>query len=342
VGTTVQLDGTASHDPDGDSLTFQWTLITKPTGSAATINSPTTATPTFFIDKAGTYHLQLVVSDGSLTNSTDSVIISTSNSVPVAHAGEDQSGQIDTTLTLDGSGSSDVDGNPLTYQWNILSQPAGSTATLIDPTTVNPTLTLDQIGNYVVQLVVYDGTGSSASDTVTLSTLNSVPVAKAGSGQSATVGTVVHLDGSQSTDADGNTLSYQWGLTTRPDGSVATLSDPAAVQPSFQIDQPGTYVAQLVVNDGFANSAPDLVTISTLNNKPVAQAGADQSSELGQTVTLDGSGSSDVDGDALTYQWSLVSKAIGSTAALENPTSVTPNLTLDRAGTYVVQLYVLI
>ena len=258
----------------------------------------------------------------------------------MAHAGKDQSGQIDTTLTLDGSGSSDVDGDLLTYHWNLLSQPTGSTATLTNPATVNPTLTLDQIGDYTVQLVVNDGTANSSPDTVALSTLNSVPMAEAGSDQNATVGTVVHLDGSQSSDADGNPLSYQWGLTTRPNGSGATLSDPTNVQTSFSIDQPGTYVAQLIVNDGFASSAPDTVTISTLNNKPVAQAGADQSGELGQTVTLDGSGSSDVDGDSLTYQWSLLSKPVGSTATLVNPTTVMPSLTLDQAGIYIAQLIV--
>jgi hypothetical protein len=340
VGTSVQLDGAASSDPDGGGLTFQWTLSTRPSGSTAALSNPTIATPTFLIDRAGTYQLQLVVSDGYLTSTADVVIISTSNSAPIAQAGEGRSGQIGTTLLLDGSGSSDVDGNQLTFQWSLLSQPVGSTAILANPTTVNPMLTLDAIGDYVVQLVVHDGTVPSAPDTVILSTLNSTPVAKAGSDQSTTVGAVIYLDGSQSSDADGNTLSYQWGLTARPSGSIATFSDPTSVQPSFQIDKPGTYVAQLVVNDGFVSSVPDLVTISTLNTKPVAQAGADQSGQVGQTVTLDGSGSSDVDGDALTYQWSLLSKPLGSTATLVSPTSVTPSLTLDRTGTYVVQLYV--
>jgi hypothetical protein len=99
LGTPVPLDGTASHDPDGDSLTFQWTLTSKPTESAATLSGDTTATPTFLLDKAGTYAVQLVVSDGTLTSGPASVIISTSNSAPVAQAGADQSGQMGTTLT---------------------------------------------------------------------------------------------------------------------------------------------------------------------------------------------------------------------------------------------------
>jgi hypothetical protein len=109
VGTTVQLDGTASTDPDGDALTFTWRLATTPSGSIVTLTGATTATPTFVIDKAGTYTVHLTVSDGTLSSSVAIVIISTANSAPVAAAGDDRSGQVGNTLTLDGSGSTDVD-----------------------------------------------------------------------------------------------------------------------------------------------------------------------------------------------------------------------------------------
>ena len=66
VGATVHLDGTGSSDPDGNPLTFQWTLAAKPTGSTATLVGATTATPTLTLDKAGSYTVQLVVNDGSL------------------------------------------------------------------------------------------------------------------------------------------------------------------------------------------------------------------------------------------------------------------------------------
>jgi hypothetical protein len=340
VGTTVQLDGTGSNDPDSDALTFTWSLATKPSGSIATLTGATTATPTFVIDKAGAYTVHLTVHDGSLSSSVAIVIISTSNSAPVAQAGDDLSGQVGTTLTLNGSGSSDVDGDTLTYHWTLLSWPSGSTAALAEATTVHPTLTLDKVGDYVVQLIVHDGTVSSEPDTMTISTLNSKPVADAGVDQSATVGTRVQLNGSNSFDVDGNALSYQWGLTTTPAGSTVTLSNPTIAQPTFTIDKPGTYAAQLMVNDGIASSESDTVQISTVNSKPVADAGADQEAEVGQPVQLDGRLSSDVDGDPLTYQWSLSTKPEGSTANLNNETPAQPRFTPDLTGSYVGQVIV--
>lgn len=340
IGSTVHLDGTGSSDPDGDALTFQWTLTNKPATSNATLSGATTALPTFVLDVAGTYQIQLVVSDGNLTSTADIVVVSTTNSTPVAEAGADQSGTVGTVMHLDGGQSSDVDGNPLTYQWSFSSKPATSTATLTNPTSVTPQFTIDKPGTYVVQLIVHDGTVASSPDTVAISTVNSKPVANAGADQSGTVGTTITLNGSQSSDVDGDTLTYQWAITTKPMTSTATLSDPTAVTPTFLLDKPGTYTAQLIVHDGTLHSEPDTVTISTLNVRPTANAGDDRHGVVGATVTLDGTLSSDPDGDAVTYQWSLTTKPSDSTTTLRNPTTVTPSFVLDKPGTYTGQLIV--
>jgi hypothetical protein len=122
--------------------------------------------------------------------------------------------------------------------------------------------------------------GGSKSSTSSAASINEAPVADAGTDQTAQVGDRVTLDGSGSYDEDGDILAYSWALTV-PAGSSTSLSDSAAVNPTFVVDIAGTYIAQLIVNDGKVDSAPDTVTISMGNSPPVANAGPDQTAQVG-------------------------------------------------------------
>jgi plastocyanin len=337
-GATVQLDGSSSTDVDGNLLAYNWTLISAPAGSAATLSGPATARPTFVIDRPGNYVAQLVVNDGVLSSIPSTVTVSTVNSLPVANAGASQTVAIASTVHLDGSNSYDVDGNPLMYRWAILSAPTGSNAAISNPTDIRPTFVADRAGLYVVQLIVNDGTGDSVPSTMTVSTVNTPPVANAGLDQAITAGSTVQLDGSRSTDADGNLLSYRWALVSRPGGSSATVQNANSVRASFAADVAGTYVAQLIVRDGQVNSAPSVVHFSTTNNRPVANAGTRQIVTAGTTVQLDGSRSTDADGNPLTFQWALVSKPAGSVAYIDYSNIPNPTFVADKAGDYVAQL----
>ncbi|MEJ2604934.1 MAG: PKD domain-containing protein, partial [Gammaproteobacteria bacterium] len=170
---------------------------------------------------------------------------------------------------------------------------------------------------------------------------NTAPVANAGPDQTVAIGTSVILDGS-GTDDDGDALTYSWILAV-PDGSAATLDDTTRRDPTFTPDVPGLYVASLTVNDGTEDSLPDEVEVTatdgTVNTPPSADAGPDDTAETGTPYTLDGTGSSDADGDALSYSWQLAVPA-GSTATLDDPTSATPTFTPDLAGDYVAALTV--
>jgi hypothetical protein len=128
-----------------------------------------------------------------------------------------------------------------------------------------PRFTADVAGRYIGQLIVNDGTVSSAPDTVivTAGVDNTSPVANAGPDQIATTGTTVVLDGTASRDADGHAISWKWTLTAKPTGSAAALSDPISARPSFLVDTAGEYVTQLVVNDGQVDSPPATVMIKT-------------------------------------------------------------------------------
>ncbi len=351
-GDLVTLDGSASSDPDGDPITYAWSFTSVPAGSGAILSNASSATPDFVADVAGDYVVELVVDDGQVSSPADSVLVTavsvSGNQPPVANAGPDQGVDAGDTVALDGSASSDPDGDPLTYAWSFTSRPAGSGATLSNASSATPSFVADLAGDYVVQLLVDDGQVNSPADSVWVTAApvsgNQPPVANAGPDQGVDAGDTVALDGSASSDPDGDPITYAWSFASVPAGSGATLSNASSATPSFVADLAGDYVVQLVVDDGQVSSPADSVRVTAVsvsgNQPPVANAGPDQGVDAGDTVALDGSASSDPDGDPLTYAWSFTSRPAGSGATLSNASSATPSFVADLAGDYVVQLVV--
>jgi parallel beta-helix repeat protein len=192
-----------------------------------------------------------------------------SNDPPQAHAGPSQQLYVKDKVILDGSGSSDPNGDSISYQWKFISKPKASTAKLSNPKAVNPTFVADVPGNYTVQLIVKDRKGKSSDPhNVKVSTLsNHPPIANAGKIISQVyLGDTVRLYGGASKDPDDDPLTYRWELTFRPAKSQATLSDHHAVSPNFVVDALGCYVARLVVNDGKENSIQNMVYVNIKYN----------------------------------------------------------------------------
>jgi len=265
------------------------------------------------------------------------------NVAPIANAGADQSLHAGDAATLNGTASSDPDENyQLTYQWTVVAKPGGSSAVLSDPTSATPAFVADLPGDYLVELVVTDSLGlRSLPDQVLVSTSNAPPVADAGDDQPVVErGTLIRLDGSRSYDLDGDAISLQWSLLSIPAGSRAALSDPTALRPTFIADVNGAYIAQLVVRDPWSTSDPDTVTVSFTNLPPVAVPGGNLSVLQGETVTLDGSGSSDPNLDPLSFRWSFVTAPAGSAAQLSDPTAMRPSFIADMPGLSVISLVV--
>ena len=190
-----------------------------------------------------------VVDDVAVTVTSDAP----PNNPPVANPGGPYTIQWNKPLTLDGSKSSDPDGDTLTYQWNFGD---GSTGT-----GVKPIHTYTKSGAYTVTLIVNDGQVDSAAVTTTAMVNNNTPVANAGGPYSAVASTAIKFDGSGSTDADGDSLSYQWDFG---DGTKAT-----GVSPTHTYQKPGNYTVSLVVNDGDLSSKPATTTatiVGTIDN----------------------------------------------------------------------------
>ena len=356
TNSLINLDGATSSDPDSDNLTYQWT-ISLPAGSTVQeLTDATMVTSSFTPDVDGDYTVTLVVNDGELDSQPVSITISassTANIAPVANAGDDQTVATGSEVTLDGSASSDLNTqDTLSYQWSLTTPATGSALTeLTDSAMVNARFTPDVDGDYVITLVVSDGNGGESSDEVviTATTANLVPVANAGPAQTVDAGAMVTLDGSHSSDGDGddNALMYTWTLLSSPDGSQAVLSSTTEVAPSFTADMVGEYILELVVSDGIDQSDAASVTITAIavndNIAPVANAGSAVNVVSGTEVVLDGSGSSDADGDPLTYVWSVTNAPTGSnvvTGTLTAADSVSPSFTPDLNGDYTLTLVV--
>jgi len=351
VGTEVFLNAGASSDPEGDPLRYQWRLATVPVGSSlrALINEQQLEA-SFTPDVAGTYSIELVVNDGSLTSAPDVVIVTaTENAVnlaPVANAGPDRSAAVGERVTLQGSASADPEGAILSYAWSFAALPAGSAAQLSGATTAAPSFVPDVAGIYSVRLIVSDGELASEADTTRITAAvvgtNHAPIARAGSALSALAGTPVQLDGSASSDPDGDALTYRWWLDSKPANSTATLSGGATARPSFTPDAPGQYVAKLIVGDGKLSSPASAVTITVTrpNTAPIARTAGALTGTVGTSVTLDGTRSSDPDGDPLSYRWSLTSQPSGSAVVITGAEQAVAGFVPTAAGDYVISLVV--
>ena len=161
---------------------------------------------------------------------------------------------------------------------------------------------------------------------------NSPPVADAGPNQTVNEGVTVTLDGSNSSDPDDGIASYLW---TQIGGSSVTLSNTAAVKPTFTAPDVGpggtllTFRLRVTDNGGLQSTDTCTITVSWINDPPVADAGPDQTVNEGVLVTLDGSSSSDPDDGIASYSWT---QTAGPSVALSNTAAVQPTFTSPGVG----------
>ena len=121
------------------------------------------------------YIVQLIVGDGVEESIPDTAVLNVINVRPVTNAGTDQVVTKGSDVILNGAGY-DADGDVLSYQWSLLSQPAGSQATLVNQTTQVSQFVADQVGVYIAQLIADDWQLGGEPDTVTVTAVNQAPV----------------------------------------------------------------------------------------------------------------------------------------------------------------------
>jgi len=176
-GTLVTLDASASYDIDDGIATYAWVQTG---GAPVTLSNPHAMKPTFTTPDVGmagdTLTFELTVTDRGGLMATDTVTINVTwvNAPPVANAGPDQKVNLNASVTLNGTGSTDPDDVIATYQWQ---QIGGPSVTLSNADTATASFTANiEIGSILTfRLTVTDHNLLTSIDTCTVAVV-SVPV----------------------------------------------------------------------------------------------------------------------------------------------------------------------
>ena len=248
------------------------------------------------------------------------------------------------TVTLDGRGRFGAGSRALVYAWR---QTDGNPQVVLrDADTPTPSFDAPNLAADVVltfRMTATDAEGVVVAvvvETVTVRAVNDAPSANAGPARTVDDGDSVTLDGGGSSDPEGGALAFAWAQTG---GSpTVTLSGAATARPTFstpQLAAQADLTFTLTVTDPGGLSATDTVTITVRadNDPPSADAGADRTTYEGDSVTLDGSGSSDPEGGTLTWAWTHTGgspTASLSGASTATATFTAPTVTADADLTF--------
>jgi hypothetical protein len=268
-------------DPDFDApLVYVWTLVSKPTGSAATISNPADPNPSFFADVRGDYTVRLGVTDGPALRpgrltTWDEVILHADNLPPVVDAGEPIPNQPRNVPVMLVGTVSDPNGaaSLVTCQWK-LTPPGGTEAnasSLLSPCPAAPQISWTPPpegpeGDWTFRLVASDGE-ADANDTRLVTVVNNPPnaaLARIATYANLSGPAPVELDATASLDVNGDALTFLWEPLTWPGqggGAVPPALDTTNPRiATFTPADTGDYTIRLTVSDPPLTSPPPVGT----------------------------------------------------------------------------------
>jgi hypothetical protein len=212
--TTYPISASASSDPDGEIVLYEWFVDEIKKGQGPEMTSFTLNTQGL---SSGPHDIKLRVTDNDGLDSFTTITISVTkgNIPPLADAGDDLTVKEGSLVILSAEGSSDPDGEIELYEWS-----EDDTIFSLDKTAQKTF----SVGIHTITLKVTDDKGASATDTVVITAEkeNLPPKADAGEDLIVFEGTSVHLSAKESSDPDGDITSYVWSM---PDGKTVTKQE---------------------------------------------------------------------------------------------------------------------
>lgn len=316
----------------GTGCTASWQQVG---GPEVRIKKASSLAPSFVARQAGTYQLQGVAVCGSLRSEPALVEAVIQNVAPRADAGRLQVVRAGSRLELDGSFSSDANGDPLSLAWEQVLGPA--TASAGHP----GGLRLGRSGSLLgFQATVADPRGLSATDEVPVLVLGRsgfAPVAAVDGPVVGRAGTPVWLD-ARASIAGGRSARFEWVQLEGP--SVELRQAHGGRKASFVPATPGHYAFQVSVVKRALRSPPARVDVYVADGAALPRAAAKLGGApaLGEPVVLDGSASSAAAGGALGFRWRQVA---GPAAGLTEADQAVATAVPFEPGAYAFELQVL-
>jgi PKD repeat protein len=336
TGEQVNLDGSASSDPDGTIAKYEWDLDGN--GSFET-ETGTEALASRTFAAAGSYDVRLRVTDSSGNKSTTLRTVTVTNRAPVSSFTATPSavnkGQL---VNFDASASSDPDGTIAKYEWDLDGNGSFETNTGTTPTASR---SYSAAGPVETKLRVTDDKGTTAVSTrIVTVTLLPPTAAITATPNPADTGATVVFSGSASSDPDGTIAKYEWDLDGNGSYETNTGTTPTA---SRSYSTAGSVEVKLRVTDDDGQTATASHTV-TINNRPPAPSftATPNPVNTGATVSFNASASSDPDGAIAKYEWDLdgngsyeVNTGINTTTSRSYSTAATVTVGLrvtDNSG----------
>lgn len=339
-GAQVSLSATRSTDADGDVITYRWIQVS---GAVVELQNDGSATSTFVApEKESSLVFGLVVNDGYEDSERALVQVDVRfNTAPVAEAGPPAEVLNKKSIVLAGKGDDD-DGDPIAaYEWTVDAVPVGAAYQISGTDTAYPSFTPQGKGVYTLGLRVSDGKAWSLKTAQLVTSQNNPPTASPWYSGRVTYNTQYADQGVDYDDPDGDPITqWEWSVLEQPPGSsyqIVDLYGDGRVGFLIPLGK-GVYKLGFRGFDGEEWGPLASSTVIAENNRPTASIGPADPIANFATVYLNGGGS-DLDGDFLTYTWTVTSKPAGASVVLQNGVA-SPAFKPSGKGSYVLQLVV--